>query len=37
MFITVTMSKANQFNDIYKDNYNDDIKQEDDCYKVLLN
>ena len=37
MFITVTMSKANLLNDIYKDNYNDGIKQEDDCYKVLLN
>ena len=32
MFITVTMSKANRFNDIYKDNY-----KEDDCYKVSLN
>ena len=37
MFITVTMSKANRLNDIYKDDYNDGIKQEDDCYKVLLN
>ena len=37
MFITVTMSKANRFNDIYKDNYNDGLKQEDACYKVLLN
>ena len=37
MFITVTMSKANRFNDIYKDNYNDGIKQGDDCYKFLLN
>ena len=37
MFITVTMFKANRFNDIYKDNYNDGIKQEEDCYKVLLN
>ena len=37
LFITVTMFKANRFDDIYKDNYNDGIKQEDDCYKVLLN
>ena len=37
MFITVTMSKANRFNDIYKNNYNNGIKQEDDCYKVILN
>ena len=37
MFITVPMSKDNRFNDIYKDYYNDGIKQEDDRYKVLLN
>ena len=37
MFKTVTMSKADRFNDIYKDNYNDGIKQEDECYRVLLN
>ena len=37
MFVTVTLSKANRYNDIYKDNHDNGIKQEDDRYKVLLN